>query len=79
MSGKISDLNEHLFAQLERLKGDLTPEQVETEVARTGAIVSIAGQVTHGAELQIRAAKLFGQYGAAVADHLPRIGRAIEK
>jgi hypothetical protein len=35
MTSKLSQLNEHLFAQLDRLsKPDMTPEQIEAEVKR---------------------------------------------
>lgn len=79
MSGKLSDLNDHLFAQLDRLSGKLDADQIDAEVARTKAIVSVAEQITQGANLQIQAAKLFGQYGAGVVAHLPQIGKAPEK
>ena len=39
---KLSDLNDHLFDQLDRLSAaNLTPEQIEAECKRTDAIVSI--------------------------------------
>jgi len=45
---KMSDLNNHLFAQLERLAVEnMTLEQIESEVKRTDAIVSLADQVSH--------------------------------
>lgn len=40
MKNKLMDLNNHLFAQLERLGDeDLTPDQIENEAERTKAIV----------------------------------------
>lgn len=75
MKNKLSDLNDHLFAQLERLgEEDLTPEQMEQEVSRTNAIVSVADQVVGNAELQLKAAKLFAEHGGAILPHLPAIG-----
>lgn len=72
---KMSDLNNHLFAQLERLAvDDMTPEQIESEVKRTDAIVSLADQVSRNADLQLKAAKLYAEHGAAVLPHLPQIG-----
>lgn len=77
MKNKLSDLNNHLFAQLERLANeDLTPEQIDTEVKRAEAIVSIADQITGNAELQLKAAKLFADHGAQVLPMLPQIGQA---
>lgn len=79
MSGKISDLTDHLFAQLDNLRAAKTAEQIETEVNRTKAIVAVAEQITEGANLQVKAAELFGKYGAGVVAHLPMIGKAVEK
>ena len=46
MKNKLVDLNNHLFAQLERLGDeDMTSEQMEKETARTGAIVKISEQI----------------------------------
>jgi len=43
VKNKLSDLNNHLFAQLERLSDeDLPPEKVEQEVARSDALVAVA-------------------------------------
>lgn len=64
MKNKLIDLNNHLFAQLERLSDeDLTPEQIEIEVKRADAIVSIADQIVNGANLQLRAIKLIADHG----------------
>jgi hypothetical protein len=76
---KISDLNNHLFAQLERLADEnLTPERLAEEVSRTEAIVSVADQITDNARLQLAAAKLFAEHGTAVLPMLPQIGKAAE-
>lgn len=46
MKNKLSDLNDHLFAQLERVSEEgLTAEQIEAEVKRSDAIVDLADQV----------------------------------
>ena len=77
MKNKLGDLNNHLFAQLERLADeDLTPEQIATEVQRTEAIVKVADQITDNASLQLQAAKLFAEHGAQVLPMLPKIGSA---
>lgn len=76
MKNRLSDLNNHLFAQLERMSAeDLTPEQIEVEVQRTEAIVSIGDQIVRNAELGLKAAKLFADYGDKVLPMLPQIGK----
>jgi hypothetical protein len=79
MKNKLSDLTNQLFAQLERLGDEaLTPEQIDQEVKRSEAIVSISDQVVGNANLQLKAAKLFADHGSAVVPHLPMIGSASE-
>lgn len=79
MKNNLSDLNNHLFAQLDRLAVDsLTPDQIEQEVKRADAIVSLADQVSRNADLQLKAAKLYAEHGQAVLPHLPQIGKAAE-
>lgn len=74
MKNKLSDLNNHLFAQLERLGEEgLTPEQVETEAARTDAIVSVAEQIVKNADLQLKAAMLIANHGDRFVPMLPMI------
>lgn len=76
---KLSDLNNHLFAQLERLSDDgLSPEMIEDEVKRTAAIVSVADQITNNAHLQLKAAKLFADHGQQILPMLPQLGKATE-
>lgn len=77
MKNRLSDLNNHLFAQLERLaEDDLSPEGIEQEVKRTEAIVKLADQITGNADLQLKAAKLFAEHGEAILPMLPQIGKA---
>lgn len=75
MKNKLSDLNNHLFAQLERLADeDMTAEQIDIEIKRAGAIVSVSDQVVNNADLQLKAAKLYADHGAHIMPLLPRIG-----
>ncbi|MDO9439770.1 MAG: hypothetical protein Q7T73_02660 [Beijerinckiaceae bacterium] len=75
MKNKLSDLNDHLFAQLERLGDEkLTPEQIETEALRGKAVVAVADQILRHASLQIQAAKLVANHGSKVAPLMPAIG-----
>lgn len=75
MKNKLSDLNDHLFAQLERLSEEgLTPDQIETEVKRGGAIVAVADQILRHASLQVQAAKIVSDHGIDPSPHLPSLG-----
>ena len=74
---RLSDLNNHLFAQLERMSGEeMTAEQIEQEARRAEAIVAVADQITRNADLQLKAAKLFAEHGAAIMPYLPQIGKS---
>ena len=76
---KMSDLNDHLFAQMERLSsGGLTPEQIEVEAKRAEAMVSVADRITDSAKTQLQAARLFGEFGMQIMPMLPQIGKADE-
>lgn len=71
----MGDLNNHLFAQLERLANEaMTPDELEAEVRRTDAIVAVADQIARTADLQLKAARLFADHGAQVLPLLPMIG-----
>jgi hypothetical protein len=77
---KLSDLNDHLFAQLERLGDEtLTAEQISQEADRAEAIVALADRIVDNADLQLRAAKLWGEYGAQIMPMLPQIGNGSAK
>lgn len=74
MKNTLSDLNNHLFAQIERLSEEnLTPEKIEQEVKRGGAIVAVADQIIRNGELQFRAAQIIARDGDKVRPHLPMI------
>lgn len=77
MGNSLSELNTHLFAQIDRLSGDdLSPEQIETEVKRAGAIVSVSDTIIDNAKTQLVAAKLFAEHGSQVLPMLPQIAAA---
>lgn len=74
MKNKLIDLNDHLFTQLERLcDEDMTAEQIENEVKRTEAVVSVSQQIVQNADLALKAAKLVAEHGAFVGKYLPMI------
>ena len=74
---KLGDLNNHLFAQLDRLtKTGLSAEELQQEISRTAALVDVADRITDNAKLQLNAAKLFAEHGHQVLDMLPQIGKS---
>ena len=53
---KLSDLNDHLFAQLERLGDeDMTGDQLANEIERARAVSSVATQVIANGALLLKA------------------------
>lgn len=76
MKNSLSDLNNHLFAQIERLSDeDKTPDEIENEVKRADAMVAVSDQVLRIADTGLKAAKLYAEHGEAVLPHLPQIGK----
>lgn len=79
MKNKLTDLNDILFAQLERLNDeDLPPEKLRNEIDRTKAITDVAQKVIDGATLQLEAFNVMhgghGRHGATgVTERLPRV------
>ncbi len=58
MKNKLSDLNNHLFAQLERLGNeDITEENLEIEVERSKAITNVAKEIVVNAKLAFEVEK----------------------
>lgn len=77
MKNKIVDLNNHLFAQLERLGDEnLTSEQVDLEVRRSEAIVAVSEQVIRSADVTLRATKLIAENGG-IGTMNARVGGAL--
>lgn len=73
----LGSLNDHLFAQLNRLSDStLKGDDLDEECRRAEAIVAVADQVTANAKTQLGAAQLFAKHGQAVLPHLPLIGNA---
>lgn len=72
MKNRLTDLNDILFAQLERLTDEtLSPEAVEQEVRRTLSVVQVADRIVDNARLQLDAAKLIADSGADMRKRLP--------
>lgn len=74
MKNRITDLNDHLFAQIERLSAEgLTKEQLEAEVQRTDAMVKVADMIVDNARLGIQAATLVANHGDRFRKDLPML------
>ncbi|MCO5285189.1 MAG: hypothetical protein M9898_02105 [Chitinophagaceae bacterium] len=59
MKNKLSDLNNHLFAQLERLGDEnLTGEDLIREIDRAKAMSGVATQIVNGTKVVVDAMKL---------------------
>lgn len=72
---RLTDLNDHLFMQLERLSDDnLTAEQIEAEVSRADAIVAVADKIVDNARLTLQACEIVAKHGDRFIKHLPMIG-----
>lgn len=74
MKNRLTDLNDHLFIQLERLSDEgLSEEQIEQEVKRADAIVKVADKIIGNANLTLAACKLVAEHGDHFKKDLPMI------
>lgn len=63
MRNTLGDLNNHLFAQLERLSDeDLKGEQLSEEIERARAVTSIANQIVSNGSLVLQAQRFHTEY-----------------
>jgi hypothetical protein len=66
MKNRLCDLNDHLFAQIERLADeDLPPEKIDQEHKRAEAMVGVADQILRTAAVQLQAAKMVSDFDGA--------------
>lgn len=76
MKNKLTDLNDHLFMQLERLGDeDMDADKIEQEAKRADAMVQVADQIIRNADLQLKAANLIANHGDRFRPMLPMIGK----
>lgn len=69
MKNTLMDLNNHLFAELERLNDEeLTEDALEKEIRRADAIAKVATQVVNNAKTAFEATKLQVEYGLGKRD-----------
>lgn len=63
MKNKLSDLNNHMFEQLERLNDDdLTREDLEKEIKRARAMSNVATKIIDNGQLILDAQKIQVEY-----------------
>lgn len=59
MNNTLGDLNNHLFAQLERLNDEeIKGEELKEEISRSKAVASVATKIIENGTLVLAAAKL---------------------
>lgn len=64
MKNKLTDLNNHLFAQLERLGDeDIKDEALAVEVTRARAMSDVSKQIIDNAKLTLDAMRAAKEYG----------------
>jgi hypothetical protein len=67
MQNKLSDLNNHLFAQLERLGDeDLAGDKLTNEINRAKAVTDVAQQIIANGSLVLKAKTTMLEYGVDV-------------
>ena len=71
MQNKLIDLNNHLFAQLERLSDEsLKGDALDEEITRSKAVSQISKDVVSNATLVLQAEKYRSEYGLS-AEKMP--------
>lgn len=64
MKNTLTDLNNYLFEQLERLNDDdLTKEQLDRELQKTDSIVKISEKIIENGELAFKTMKHLDEFG----------------
>lgn len=74
MKNTLGDLNNHLFAQLERLSDeDLKGEDLQEELSRAKAVASISTQIIDNGSLVLRAKQMQAEYGPNNNNNMPKM------
>ncbi len=72
MKNKLSDLNDHLFEQLERLNdNELSGDALKTEIARSKSMTEIAEQIIDNAKTTVAGMKVANDLGLPIEKELP--------
>lgn len=73
MRNTLGDLNNHLFAELERLGDEeLTGEELEKEIRRASAISTVSKNIIANANVLLQAAK-FKEVEMMKSDEMPKM------
>lgn len=74
MKNKLIDLNNHLFAQLERLNDEeLVGEKLSEEIGRSKAVTGISKEIVSNARLALEAQKFKEDAGLIARDTMPKM------
>lgn len=69
MKNTLTDLNNYLFEQLERLNDDnMTDEQLERELRKTDSIVKVSERIIQNGELAFKTMQHLDNYGYGIKD-----------
>jgi hypothetical protein len=72
VKNRLTDLNDILFAQLERLTDEsLSGDQLALEISRSTSVVQVADRIVDTASLQLQGAKLIAEHGGGMLKALP--------
>jgi hypothetical protein len=76
VKNKLEDLNNHLFAQLERLGDeDLEGEKLQEEIERAQAVTQVSCQIISNGKLMLDAIKTKEEYFSGGSKTIPTILR----
>lgn len=74
MKNKLTDLNNHLFAQLERLGDeDLAGDNLAEEIERAKAVAQISKNIIGNAALSLKAEEFKAEYGFGKDKVMPKM------
>lgn len=75
MKNTLTDLNNYLFGQIERLNDDeLSEDQLEKEIKRSEAVQKVARTIIENGQLALSAKKHMDEYGQGQTVELPMLG-----
>jgi len=74
MKNKLTDLNDHLFSQLERLNDEnIKGDDLKQEIERSRAVTGIAKEIVSNASLQLKALELKAEYQGLKEGEMPAL------
>lgn len=75
MKNTLTDLNNYLFEQIERLNDDeLSEDQLEKEIKRSEAVQKVARTIIENGQFALSAKKHMDEYGQGQSVELPMLG-----